>query len=65
MEEFCRKQISILNKKNLKDFNVSGIKDKQHWKKISSKKEKVWETWPYPKLNVKYRGYHTLSLLKN
>ena len=36
----------------------------QHWKKINWKKEKVWETWYYPKLNVKYHGHHGMKKLR-
>ena len=55
----------MLNKKETKQFNVSGIKHMQYWKKINSKTEKAWEIWCYLKLNVKDHGYHTLPLLKN
>ena len=51
--------------KNAKHFNLSGIKEMQHWKKINSKKEKVSETSCHPKFDLKYHGYHTLSLLEN
>ena len=46
-------------------FNISGIKDVQHWKKVNTQKEKNWKAWFSPKLNAKKLGYYPLCLLEN
>ena len=66
LPKFGEMEILMLDKKKTTThFNISGIKDIQHWKKVNSQKEKNWKAWFSPKLNAKKLGYYPLCLLEN
>ena len=62
--QFSDMKILILNKKNTRHFNISQIEDISHWKKVNSKKEKVWEASCSPKLHVKILRVSYLNFIR-